>query len=120
MSENLDVIKNKKIAVNVGGKERHIYFDLNAFAELEESFGGLNEMLAALQGGSIKAIRKFLYVGFMHEEPNLTEKEVGSWFDMSTIQEVTDKISEAMSLALPKSEEAPTEDPNEQSPAKPE
>jgi hypothetical protein len=122
MSDNLNTIKNKKVSVNVGGKDRQLYFDLNAFAELEEAFGDLNSMLAALQGGSIKAVRKFLYVGFMHENDKLTEKEVGGWFDMSNIGEITSKITEAMTMSLPQveEEEKPVEDPNAQSPVNPE
>jgi hypothetical protein len=120
MSTNLDTIKNKKIAINVGGKEHSIYFDLNAFAELEETYGDLNGMLAALQGGSIKAVRKFLYIGFMHENEKLTEKEVGGWFTMADIPEVIKSIEEAMCLSLPPAEVEESKDPNEQSPVNPE
>jgi len=121
MSTNLDTIRNKKIAINVGGKERHVYFDLNAFAELEDAFGGLEGMLTALNSGSIKTVRKFLYIGFMHEDETLTEKEVGKWFDMRTIDEVVGKISEAMEMCLPEADKTEeSEDPNEQSPTNPE
>jgi len=79
-------------------------------------------MLTAIQGGSIKAVRKFLYVGFMHEDAKLTEKEVGSWFDMSDIPVIIEKINIAMESALPPAEEKADEtaDPNAQSPANPE
>lgn len=119
MSENLDTIKNKKIAINVGGKERHIYFNMNAFVALEDAYGNLEGMLAALNSGSIKAVRKFLFIGFMHEDKTLTEDEVGSWFDMSNVNEVSNAISDALSLALPKAPavEEKQEDPNAESPA---
>lgn len=117
---NLETIKQKNVPLEIGGKVRNLRYDLNAFSELEETYGDLPKMLAALNSGSIKAVRKFLYVGFMHENENLTEKEVGSWFDISNIEVINSKITEAMSKALPevenKEENKDEKDPNAKSP----
>lgn len=114
---DLQTLRNKAVTINLDGKDRTLIYDLNAFADLEEVYGDLNSMLTALQSGSIKAVRKFLYVGFLHDDENITEREVGKMFDMSNIEEVTKKLEEAMTKALPPVEEKEDEqDPNEPSP----
>jgi hypothetical protein len=93
-------VKVKKIPVMLD-KERHLVFDLNAFCELEDKYGGQKEALEALNSGSFKAIRAFLWAGLLHEDENITEKQVGSWITMDNISEISDRITEAMKNALP-------------------
>jgi len=85
-------------------KERHLKFDLNAFAEFEDIYGDINTAFEAMQKGSVKAIRAMLWAGLVHEDKTLTIEQVGSMIDMSNINEVVGAISKAISEALPQTE----------------
>jgi hypothetical protein len=93
-------VKVKKIPVTLD-KERNLVFDLNAFCELEDRFGSTKEAFAALDSGSMKAIRTMLWAGLVHEDESLTEKQVGSMISMNNIGDIANKIAEAMSEAMP-------------------
>jgi len=108
---DLKVIKDVKIPIEVNGEVKHINYDLNAFAELEDIYGTMEDMQAALDTGSIKAIRKFLWAGLIHENKDLTEEEVGKWFNVISMPIVSEKINEALGLALPVSKETKKETP---------
>lgn len=79
-------------------RERNLVIDLNTFADLEETYGDHNKALEALSSGSFKAIRKFLWLGLVHEDESLTEREAGSL----VIPENMDKIAEVILSAIPK------------------
>ena len=93
-------------------KERHLKFDLNAFAEIEEQYGSVDEAMDALEKGSIKALRVVLWAGLIHEEldengnPKITPKEVGSLIDITSLAMLQKKLDEAMTNDLGDSEEA--------------
>jgi len=89
-------------------KERHIVFDLNAFADLEEEYESIDKAFEALLGGSVKAIRKLLHIGLRHEDEELTEREVGKIFTLDRTAEISDLIMKAMGAGLP-NEEGPVE-----------
>lgn len=97
---NIRDIRAKLIPIQID-KKRHLKFDLNAFAELEELYGDINTAFEAIQKGSIKAIRAMLWAGLVHEDRSLTLEQVGSMIDMSNINEVVSAISKAISEALP-------------------
>lgn len=94
-------IKTKLIPIMLD-KERHLKFDLNAFAELEELYGDFQVAMDAMTKGSIKAIRAMLWAGLIHEDENLTIKQVGSMIDMTNINEVMTSITKAINEAMPK------------------
>lgn len=102
---NVRDIRAKLIPIQLD-KERHLKFDLNAFAELEELYGDINTAFEAMQKGSIKAIRAMLWAGLIHEDKTLTVEQVGSMIDMSNINEVMSAIAQAISEAMPKVDEA--------------
>ncbi|MED0676987.1 hypothetical protein ABEV55_12215 [Aneurinibacillus thermoaerophilus] len=93
-------VKVKRIPITLD-KERNLVLDLNAFCELEEKFGSTKAAFAALDSGSMKAIRSFLWAGLIHEDEELTEKQVGSMIDMDNIQVIAKKIQDAVSNATP-------------------
>lgn len=104
-------IKIKKIPITLD-KPRNLVFDLNAFCELEDRFGDINAAFQALENGSVKAIRTLLWVGLIHEDENLTEKQVGKLVTFDNVQEIAEKINQAMSKSLPEeknSEPSPPE-----------
>ena len=88
-------------------KTRHLVFDLNAFAELEDKYGSMEKVFAAMQTGSMKAARTLLWAGLLHEDETLTEKQVGSMVAMDNLQTIMDAISTALLDAMPEDTAAP-------------
>lgn len=50
---------------------------------------------------SPKGIRAMLWVCLLHEDEALTEKQVGSWVTVNNILEITSKLIEAYTVAMP-------------------
>jgi hypothetical protein len=91
------------IEVNLD-RTRHLKYTLNAFIELDDMLGIniLQNPQAFLTSLSAKTMRAFLWVGLIHEDPDLTLDAVGAL------------IQKAMTVALPEPEDATGEaaDPN--------
>jgi hypothetical protein len=104
MGDNLNNVREKSVVIALD-KERHFKFDMNAFAELEEKFGDVEDALKALQGGKIKAIRTILWAGLLWEDETLTEKQVGGMLSLENMPEVMEKVNEAILMSLPSQEE---------------
>lgn len=113
---NLDQVRVPAGAYYIGafgGKDRYIRYDLNAFAEMEDLFGSMEEAQERLQGGSMKDIRTVLWLGLIWDEVvldevtgdpikyTLSQYEVGSWLTTMNLQDVMDKLQSAISGSLP-------------------
>ena len=123
---NLEDVRTKGIPIELGGKLRHIKYDLNALAALEEDYGTINDALRKLQGEkykdedgnvimtidkdgneipqrkfSLKLLRTFVWAGLSSEDENLTERDVGAMLDMKSLGSVMPKITEAIEAAMP-------------------
>ena len=97
----------------LGGKERCIKFDLNAFAEMERLYGTMEKADEAMSTGKIIEVRRLLWLGLIWDsaildeitgEPiayNLTMHEVGSWINPGNMQDIIQKLQAAMSASLP-------------------
>lgn len=86
-------------------KERTMLFDLNAFCELEEHYGTLDEALDGLKKMSFKSIRKLLHASLVHEDEALTEKAVGKFVNIENMSDIATKISEAFNNSSPEIDE---------------
>lgn len=103
MAKANDVREDKQaVSIELGGKERRMKYDLNAFAELEDMYGSPQKAMDALEEGSFKSLRALVWVGLLHDEPELTEREVGSWLDLNNMKMIAEKIGEAINKAMPK------------------
>ena len=100
VNKYLEDIREKAVTV-ILDKERHIIFDLNALADLEEEYGDITEAFKKLQSGSIKAIKKFIFIGLKHEDEELTEKEVGKMVTLENMGILGNAVNEAMEVGLP-------------------
>jgi hypothetical protein len=117
---NLEQVKRKAIKVELAdGKEREIKFTLNAMAELEEKYGSVDDAFKVLEGGSLKAIRFFLWATIQQEEKeDLSEKQLGDLIDISSIGNIINAMNEASSQDMPQdadvvaTAEATVVDPN--------
>ena len=74
---NLADIRNKKITIKLGEQDYELKYDLNSFAEIEETHGSISEIVEKMENGSIKAIRAMIWAGLLCNENPPTEKEVG-------------------------------------------
>lgn len=97
-------VKIKNIEVELD-KTRTLRFDLNAFAELEENFGTIDQALGAMEKGSIKALRAILWAGLIHEDEELTIKQVGKLITLADLPGLTEGINNAIVNSVPKTEE---------------
>lgn len=108
---NVDLVKRKPVTIVLSdGKERHLKYTLNALVEIEDKYGTVDAGFALLDKGSIKAARFILWAGLIHEDPELTEVEVGALMDMAYMQELMQTMGSAM-----KSDVAAPENGNESS-----
>lgn len=101
-----------------GGKKRYIKFDLNAFAEMENLYGDMEVANKALSKGSMKDIRKILWLGLIWDEAvldevtgepisyNITPFQIGSWLNTTNMKKVIGDLTAAINGALPKEEAA--------------
>ena len=84
-------------------RKRKLRYDFNALALLEDKFGDIDTALHSLtQQPSVKAIRALLHAGLVHEDPALTEEQVGSMVTLADMPRVAQAISEAFAEAMPK------------------
>lgn len=90
----------KTITLN-DGVEREICFTLNAMAELEERYGSVDAAFAALNTGSVKAVRCLLWAGMIDTDENLTEQQVGKLIDIDCLNRIMDDLNAAMEEDMP-------------------
>lgn len=119
---HINTIKgNDEFTMELGGKQRTIKYDLNAYGELENRYGTVEMAMKELQTGNIKALRMILWTGLIHEEANVDEVtgeptsynitpfQVGSWVAPGQIKDVSKMIGKAMTAALPEADRAEIE-----------
>ncbi|MTV50090.1 hypothetical protein GJ688_14025 [Heliobacillus mobilis] len=93
--------KHKSLVEITLDKPRKLRYDLNALAELEDKLGVSLQELDQLAMG-VKQLRVFLWAGLVHEDPGLSEIDVGAFVDLENLGEVNQKITEAFQLATGK------------------
>lgn len=101
MTYDLRSIRPRRIGIEFEDKTRHILFDMNAMAELEEMYGSYGEALEALNSGSFRAMRALLYCGLLHEDPEMTLQKAGTLVAMSQMDVLSDALVAAMQDAVP-------------------
>ena len=76
-------------------KPRTLKYTLNSFAEMEEKYGSVEAALDAVSSNKVTAIRFMLWAGLIHEDDDLTEKEVGNLIAASDLPMLCEKLMEA-------------------------
>lgn len=105
---NVKDVKSKDIKITLNdGVERTIKFTLNALAELEDRYGSVDEAFKQLDSNSIKAVRCILWAGLIHEDPELTEQQVGNLIDIQYMQELMASLNDAFGSDMPVAEKLP-------------
>jgi len=113
MAKVADVKRNDIKLTLSDGIERDLKFTLNSFAELEDSYGSIDAAFDKLEKeNSMKALRSIIWAGLLHEEPALTEKQVGNLIDMRYMQDLVDTLGEVLEQDMPAPEPLKALDPN--------
>lgn len=93
--------------VDLGGRVRRLRYTFNALIELEDRLGvslfgvnggGLGDALRSL---TAKKARTLVWAALLHEEPELTEQEVGDWITMTNLPDVSNAVAAALAEAMP-------------------
>lgn len=94
---NVADIKRKAVKITLeDGVERTLKFTLNAMADLEERYGTVQAAFDKLeQGNSMVALRTILWAGLKHEDPTLTELQVGDLIDIANMDQLTSSLDTA-------------------------
>lgn len=81
-------------------KKRRLKFDLNALSELEDALG---KPVTQLNDGTVgmRELRAMVWAGLLHEDPDLTLRDTGELIDLERIEEITEKVTEALTAAFP-------------------
>lgn len=84
-------------------KVRNLRYTMNALAEIEDILGVPLGEMGNIQM-TMKNIRVILWAGLIHEDKELTLEQVGDMIDMSNIQEVQEKLTEAFAVGQEKND----------------
>ena len=109
----------QSIPIELGGKTRHLRYDFNALERVNDELGVhpldlpavLDISTIDIQKGqkaksemeladlakkiNFKRLKKLAWIGLLHEDESLTEKEVGGWLDLGNFRVVLEAIVEA-------------------------
>lgn len=84
-------------------KERSLLLDLNAMAEFEDATG--KNMFKIGENFSARDLRAMLWACLVHEDEELTEKQVGKMITPDNIKYVEEKLGEVYEKQMPDSSE---------------
>jgi hypothetical protein len=120
----MSAIKDGRFPVELGGKEYHLLFSLNALDEMQDRFGGYDKLDKAFDQSNpnmIKDLRWLLTLvineGLDEGETELTEKQVGKMIHVGNLPLVKDAIFAAFVHSVnggEEPEEAAEADDNEE------
>lgn len=97
-------IKIKPVPIELD-KPRSILFDFNAWIELEDIYGNIPAAMEKMGSGLMRDVRNILWAGLVHEDPELTIKDVGKILSIADLEEVTKAMIAATEQALPEGNE---------------
>ena len=92
----------KSVQINLGGKFRYLRYDFNAIISLEDALGvpisQWKDVINAQMG--VRTLRTLVWAGLLHEDETLTERDVGTMLDITKIDDISEKVLEAVELAF--------------------
>ena len=116
----MSAIKDGRYPVNIGGKERHLLFSLNALDEIQDKFGGYDKLGEVFNQDNKDWIKntKWLLALLINEgaedgDQEVTEQQVGRWIHTGNILTVQTAILKAFSVGTSGDEEPKEEEPGE-------
>jgi len=126
------LVKSSKIALD---RERALRYDFNAHAAFEEATGvclleavsplfeGVDgetpKPLAAMKRFRLRLFRALLWSGLIHEDPTLTERQVGAWVGLQDLGRLLPIVLDAVTGTLPEPDAAGPASPADPPPPSP-
>ena len=123
---NAKNVRVKPVEIEIDGEKHQMKYDFNAFIELEEMYGSIDEAMEAVQGEvvknkdgkpemieddngkkvekrkfSLKAMRNFLWAGLIYGDETLTKKKVAHLLEFGNFQFIMEKMMEAIKASMP-------------------
>jgi len=123
---NAKNVRVKPVKIEIDGKNYEVKYDFNAFIELEEIYGSIEEAMESMQGEiilgkdgkpiivkdeedndvekrkfSLKAMRDFLWAGMLFGNTKIAKREVGKLLEFGNFQYVVTEMMSAITGALP-------------------
>ena len=109
-----------EVTISLGGEERTLKYDLNAFASIEERYDcGIDELVEHIHRRTqafkakkekplnmprVSDIRYLIYVGLVGCDPDITETNVGGWIDTTNLSTTILAMNEALNSSIPEPE----------------
>jgi hypothetical protein len=91
----------ESVTIELGGKERKLYFDLGIMSEYEDLTGDNALMDDIFQGMTSKKLIRMVYVVLKVKEPDITIDEIGKMITGHNIKDVLPKVIKAFNLGIP-------------------
>lgn len=90
-------------------KPRSLLYTLYGLSELQEAVGSFDDMMERLNQPEprFKDVYLLLWAGLVHEDDNLTPKQVANMIDLADVKRVLGLAMDAFTAALP--DQNPTE-----------
>lgn len=116
----MSAIKDGRYPIEIGGKERHLLFSLNALDEIQDKFGGYDKLTEVFNQDNKDWIKNTKWLlallineGAEDDEPEVTERQVGKWIHTGNIIEVQNAILKAFAIGTNGDKESQEEEPGE-------
>lgn len=93
-------VRRANIAIELD-KVRHFEYTMESFGLLEEKYGGVQEAFEAMSKNRIKDTVYFIWCGLIHEDEELTEREVSRMIPMNQLPVVMEAANKAMERDMP-------------------
>lgn len=107
------------VEITLAGRAFHLALDFNAICDIQERYGSLEKGMDTIGGGedgreaNMKDVRFLLCCMLRHEEEEMTEYETGRLITIQNMQEIMDKLGQAMAASQSETEEKNVQSPQE-------
>ena len=86
-------MKKNLVAIELGGKERNLFYSLNSLEIIEDITG--QSLDKVTQNVNMKTLKVLVYAWLVHEDKDLTPDAVGEMIGFSDIERVSEAIGKA-------------------------
>lgn len=86
-------MKKNLVAIELGGKERNLFYNLNSLEIIEDITG--QSLDKVTKNVNMKTLKVLVYAGLVHEDKELTLDAVGEMIGFGDIQRVSEAIGKA-------------------------
>lgn len=114
VTSSITEVRRVPTTIELGGEERTLKYDMNAFAEIENKYGSIDAAFSSLEKGRLTDIRTLLWAGLIHDQAVLDEKtgdvikynitpfQVGQWIEnIGMLGALSGKLTDALTKDMP-------------------